>query len=159
MDITVYKTIPSSEAHFNWFSVLAYLTGDESNKLWDDYTSRYKVNAMCWFRFEKYMIYDQVFGGAKPPQSPRQASFYISRIAEKTNCQTVPVIVPGNLRVIMEFCWLAYITLNTDVCRCLQGAAEKKYPPKDFWQYFPNDGKFFNTTLFAFFCVFIHMQN
>ena len=158
MDITVYKTIPSSEAHFNWFSVLAYLTGNESNKLWDDYTSRYKVTAMCWFRFEKYMIYDQVFGGAKPPQSPRQASFYISRIAEKTNCQTVPVIVPGNLRVIMEFCWLAYITLNTDVCQCLQGAAEK-VPPERFLAIISQRRKIFKYNIIRLFCVFIHMQN
>jgi len=37
----------SKQAHFNGFSLLAYLTDNEGNKFGDDYVSRYIVSVMC----------------------------------------------------------------------------------------------------------------
>jgi len=37
----------SMQAHFNGFSLLAYMTDNEGNKFWDDYVSQYIVSAIC----------------------------------------------------------------------------------------------------------------
>ena len=70
----------SRQAHFNWFSLLAYLTDNESNKLWDDYISRYIVNAIGWFRFEKKILsMTKGLGAKRPPpaQLPQTSPMYV----------------------------------------------------------------------------------